>query len=86
MKWVYLATASGQLEAEMWRDRLAEDGVAAMVRQGDTQSFLGVSGYPCRLMVADDQLERAREVMQKWQGESPGLHGEMQSGPEGSED
>jgi hypothetical protein len=65
VKWVYLATAPDQLVAEMWRDMLAEEGVAALVRAGDTSSFLGVSAYPCRLLVAEHQLERAEAVMRE---------------------
>ena len=65
MKWVYLVTAPDQLVAEMWRDILAEEGVTSQVRPGDTSSFLGVSAYPCRLLVAEHQLERAEAVMKE---------------------
>ena len=63
MKWVLLTTAPDQLQAEMWRDLLLEEGLSALVRPGDTASFLGVSAYPCRILVAEGQLERAREVL-----------------------
>ena len=63
MRWVYLATAPDQLQAEMWRDLLVEEEVPALVRGGDMSSFLGVSAQPCRIMVADDRVERAREVL-----------------------
>ena len=63
MKWVSVATAPDQLVAEMWRELLVEEGVAAVVRPGDVTTFLGVSAYPCRLLVPEDELERAREVM-----------------------
>lgn len=63
MRWVYLTTAPDQLQAEMWRDLLVEEGVPALVRGGDMSSFLGVSAQPCRIMVADDRVERAREVL-----------------------
>ena len=65
VKWAYLATAPGQLEAEMWRQMLVDGGIPAMVRPGDTLSFLGVSAYPCRVLVATDQLERARKLLEK---------------------
>ena len=64
MKWVDLATAPDQLHAEMWRDLLVEKGIPAVVRPGDTSTFLGVSAYPCRVMVAEDRLERARELIE----------------------
>jgi len=63
VSWVYLATAPDQLQAEMWRDLLVEEGIPALVRGGDMSSFLGVSAQPCRIMVAADRLERAREVL-----------------------
>jgi hypothetical protein len=63
MKWVYLATARGQLEAEMWRDMLVAEGIPALVRQGDTSAFLGISAYPCGIMVAEDRLEHAKEII-----------------------
>ena len=64
MKWVLLTTAPDQLQAEMWRDLLVEDGFKAIVRPGDTTSFLGVSPYPCRILVADDELERASDALE----------------------
>jgi hypothetical protein len=48
----------------MWRAVLVEEGVPAMVRQGDAATFLGVSPYPTRVMVDEDYLERAREVLE----------------------
>ena len=63
MKWVLLTTAPDQLQAEMWRDLLVEEGFSALVRSGDTASFLGVSAYPCRILVPEGQRERAREVL-----------------------
>ena len=68
MKWVYLTTGPDQLVAEMWRDLLVQEGVRALIRPGDTASFMGVSGYPCRVMVWEDQLERAREVLEEHLG------------------
>ena len=72
MKWVTVATAPDQLVAEMWRDLLLDEGVPAVVRSGDTSSFLGVSSYPCRVMVAENELERAKEIMEDL-GEGDGV-------------
>ena len=63
MKWIRLATAPDQLQAEMWRDVLVEEGVSAVVRPADTSTFLGVSTYPCGVMVDEGHLERARGIM-----------------------
>ena len=64
MKWVYLTTAPDQTIAEMWRGLLNEEGISAMVRPSDAVSFLGVSPYPCRLMVPEEEIEKAREVLE----------------------
>jgi len=71
MKWVYLATAPDQLVAEMWRELLNGEDVPAMVRQGDTSSFMGVSSYPCRLMVQENDVQRAKEVLREHLGYEP---------------
>jgi hypothetical protein len=63
VKWVNLTTAPDQLQAEMWRDLLVEEGISAMVRPGDAASIFGVSAYPCRILVPEEQVVRAREVM-----------------------
>ena len=44
----------------MWSELLLSWGVRAAVRPGDTQSFLGVSAYPCRILVSASDVERAR--------------------------
>ena len=59
MKWVTLVTAPDQLAAEMWSELLNRRGVPTLVRPGDTASFLGVSAYPCRILVDDEYLEEA---------------------------
>ena len=68
MKWVILTTAPDQLVAEMWREILVGEGISARVRAGDTASFMGVSNYPCRIMVPEDDRERAAEVLESQLG------------------
>ena len=63
MNWVYLTTAPDQVVAELLRNMLREEGLNVIVRAGDTTSFLGVSNYPCRLMVDETQLEQAQKVL-----------------------
>ena len=63
MKWVYLATAPNQLEAEMWRELLANEGFAVTVRGGDTISYFGMSNYPSTILVDEEQHDAARKVL-----------------------
>lgn len=62
-RWLLLATAPDQLTAEMWREMLRQHGIPVVVNPGDTSSFMGVSSFPCRLMVAGDYLEQAQEIL-----------------------
>ncbi len=65
MRWVTLVTAPEQLAAEMWRELLTRHGIPALVRAGDTASFLGVSAYPCRILVDDEYLDQARRILRE---------------------
>jgi hypothetical protein len=49
--------------AEMWIDILRDEGLQAMIRPSDAVSFMGVTAVECRLLVVDEDLERAREVL-----------------------
>jgi hypothetical protein len=62
-KWVVLTTAPDQLMAEMWQDILSQQGIPAVINPEDSVSFLGVSGFPCRIMVPPADLKRARQVL-----------------------
>ncbi len=62
-KWVVLTTAPDQLTAEMWQDILLQQGIPAMINPQDAVSFLGVSTFPCRIMVAPDHLKQAKEIL-----------------------
>ena len=63
MKWVRAATAPDQLVAELWSEVLRDAGIPALVMAGDTSSFLGVSAYPCRVLVDEDRLADAKEIL-----------------------
>ena len=63
MNWVHIATVPGQIEAEMCRDMLLSAGISAMIGQGDTSTFLGISSNPIRIMVDEDEHEKARDVL-----------------------
>jgi hypothetical protein len=62
-KWLLLTTAPDQLTAEIWKDILRQQGIPAMVNPEDTASFMGVSSFPCRLMVAHGYREQAQEIL-----------------------
>lgn len=64
-KWVVLEIALDQIQAEMLRDLLIASGVPSMTGQGDTSSFLGVSLQPVRVMVFEEDLERAKQVLEE---------------------
>ena len=65
MHWVVLTTAPDQLSAEMWEGLLKEAGFPAVVRPGDTASYLGVTSSPCRLLVPQERLEEARAFLKE---------------------
>ncbi len=65
MKWVTLVAAPDQLAAEMWSELLNRRGIPTLVRAGDTASFLGVSAYPCRILVDDEYLEEALRILRE---------------------
>ena len=65
---VYLTTAPDQLTAEMWQELLHNDGIPAVIRAGDTASYMGVSNAPCRLMVPEDRLQEARRLLEEHLG------------------
>ena len=63
-RWVHLAVAPDQITAEFWIQVLQEEDIPAMIRPSDAASYLGVSGFGCRLQVRESDLERATEVIQ----------------------
>jgi hypothetical protein len=69
-KWLLLTTAPDQLTAEIWRDILLQHGIPAMVNPGDAISFMGVSSFPCRIMVAYGYRKKAQEILASLQPEA----------------
>jgi Putative prokaryotic signal transducing protein len=68
-KWLLLTTAPDQLTAEIWKDILLQEGIPAVVNPEDAVSFLGVSAFPCRIMVAPGYLKQAQEILASLQAE-----------------
>ena len=69
MEWTHLATMDDQISAELLVQALRDESIEALVNQGDTSSFLGVMGQPCRVMVRADAWARATALLEKWEGE-----------------
>lgn len=67
--WLVLTTAPDQLTAEIWRDILVQEGIPAMINPQDAVSFLGVSSFPCRIMVASGYRKQAKEILASLQAE-----------------
>ena len=67
MDWTHLTTTDDQLSAELLVQALLEEGIEAIVNQGDTSSFLGVMGYPCRVMVRSDSWTQATMFLETWE-------------------
>ena len=65
-----LTTAPDQLTAEIWKDILLQQGIPAMVNPQDAISFMGVSSFPCRIMVAYGYRKRAQEILASLQPEA----------------
>ncbi len=69
MDWTHLTTTDDQLSAELLVQALLEEGIEALVNQGDTSSFLGVMGQPCRVMVRAESWAQAVGFLEKWEEE-----------------
>jgi hypothetical protein len=70
-KWVLLVAAPDQLTAEIWTDILVQEGVPAVIHPEDAVSFMGVSNRPCRIMVLEELLKKAQEILEGLQAEEP---------------
>ena len=62
-EWVHLTMAPDQITAELWVSMLEQEGIPAMINPSDSVSFLGVSGFGCRIQVPEEYTERARQVL-----------------------
>lgn len=65
MAWTNLATAPDQLTAELWLAILRDNGIFARIRPTDAVSFLGVSGFGCRVEVEEDDVVNAWEILRE---------------------
>ena len=83
-KWVVVITAPDQLTAEMWRELLVDAEIPARLGPGDVASFLGVSTYPCRVMVPRERLAEAADALSQYLTPDPTTSTDEASGPEAS--
>ena len=67
MEWTHLTTTDDQLSAELLVQALLEEGIEALVNQGDTSSFLGVMSQPCRVMVRSEYWANGMALLERWQ-------------------
>ncbi len=67
MEWTHLTTTADQISAEMLVQVLLEEGIEALVNAGDTSSFLGVLGHPCRVMVRSERWVDAVALLDQWE-------------------
>jgi hypothetical protein len=65
MAWTHLATAPDQLTAELWIAILQDNGVFARIRPTDVVSYLGVSGFGCRVEVDENDVTNAWEILRE---------------------
>ncbi len=79
-KWVLLVAAPDQLTAEIWKDILVQEGVPAVINPADTTYILGVSNLPCRIMVPEEYLRQAQEVLEGIQSAPEGETGTQEPG------
>jgi hypothetical protein len=77
VQWIAAATAPDQLTAEIWRQLMLQESIPSMLAPQDAISFLGVTASPVRLLVPQEMVTRAQEVLADIQG-GPSF-------PEGSE-
>lgn len=61
--WVTLATAPHQLVAELWQQVLEAEGIAVRLQAADVNSYLGVSSFPCRVLVRRAEYGTAKEAL-----------------------
>jgi len=61
--WIALATAPHQLIAEIWQRVLEDEGVTVRLEAADAVSFLGVSPFPCRIMVRRGDYQAAKAAL-----------------------
>lgn len=62
-RWVHLAVAPDQMTAEFWIQVLQDEGIPAMIHPADAVSYLGVSGFGCRVQVREADFAAAAAII-----------------------
>jgi hypothetical protein len=62
-EWTHLAVAPDQITAEFWIQVLSDQQILAMIHPSDAVSWMGVSGFGCRIQCREEDLQAALEVI-----------------------
>jgi hypothetical protein len=58
------------MEADMFRDLLATEGITGLVQPSDASAYLGVMSA-CRVLVRQGDAERALDFLDSWEQSTP---------------
>lgn len=70
MQWTPIISAPQHI-AEMFQELLWSEGIVSRLEPTDVVSFLGVSPYPCRVLIRPDQAAAAAELLAEVTGRPP---------------
>lgn len=69
MEWVPIASVPQQI-GEMFQDLLWKEGIVSRLETVSPGSFLGVSPYPCRVLVRSEQADFAAAYLREVTGQT----------------
>jgi len=69
VNWEVLTTAPDQLIAESWCGLIRAAGIECRLQPGDAVGFMGVSVFPVRLIVREEDIELAQSVLDSYVSE-----------------
>ena len=70
---MYLAIAPNQTIGQMWVTLLENNGIPSMIKGGGVPSYLGVGILPCQVMVHEEDLDEASDMVPPRSGTEPDL-------------
>lgn len=68
MKWTPIASVPEQI-AEMFQDLLWKEGIVSRIELSTAGSYLGVSPYPCRILVPAEDAANAMAFLAEMTGQ-----------------
>jgi hypothetical protein len=66
--WVRLTTVPNAVMAESWVQLLIDSGIAAAAPEAKMPYYLAQTVFPVRILVPEEQLERAKVVLEELVG------------------